>query len=196
LTNKSNHARHIETSQGEVSGSALVKQVVELFVWNFYKSGMSGLNKAIGFVRVYFDIQGTPIGEFDLPDETELLKIGKKWCRKCVQTKFIESEFNKATNLYCIACVSKQKRYDSNLIHKNQKAAKAGEKVCKKCKLPKSIVQEFIDEQKIEREHCHRCREAKRKWLRNYRSIPKHIKKQKWEIQGTAFVQDISLSFN
>jgi hypothetical protein len=170
---------------------ALVKQVFELFLWNIYKTGMCPMIKAVDYTKAYFNNLGAKIknGEFKLPDEKELLKSSKKWCCKCIQIKEIETDFNELrTNKTCNLCLSKL----CNNKKKSQEAANDGEKVCHRCSRQKSIEQEFIDKQGIEHETCHSCCVNGQKNYETSRTEMQQGKKQKWEDQGTAFVQDIS----
>jgi hypothetical protein len=159
-----------KSSPGEQSKKdALVKQVFEMFLWNIYKKDMCQMKVAVENTKSYFNKQDVKIknGDFDLPEENELLKCGKKWCWKCFQIKEIETEFNElGTNNYCNACLSRA----SNWKKKNQEATNDGEKRCGRCSRPKSIEKEFIDEQEIERDCCHSCRAIGGNWNKTNRT--------------------------
>jgi hypothetical protein len=183
-----------KSSPGEQSKKdALVKQVFEMFLWNIYKKGMCSIKVAVDYTKSYFNKQHVKIknGEFDLPEENELLKCGKKWCWTCIQIKEIETEFNElGTNKTCNACLSRNRNWKK----KNQEATNDGEKRCGRCSRPKSIEKEFIDEQEIERDNCHSCRANSVNWNKTNRTENRLGKKEKYEDQGTVFVRDISLS--
>jgi hypothetical protein len=187
---------HKSSPSKQSKKDALAKQVFELFLWNIYKMDVS--DEKCGRNNQNFKNQGATIknGEFKLPDEKELLESGKKWCLNCIQIKEIKTDFNKmGTNKICIACVSKVRNNEMRWIHKNQEATSNGEKACSHCSHSKTIEKEFIDEQGIKHETCHYLCRANNQIIHKARTMEIQLeKKQKWKKQGTAFVQDISLS--